>query len=52
MIAIVGNNDGPLRLMQSMQKVNLTPVCVGLQKPVDVTLQQKYMDCITIYHRL
>ncbi len=43
-IAIVGNNDGPLRLLRSLRKANLRAVCVGLQKPVPSPLQQAYAE--------
>ncbi|HWP46811.1 MAG TPA: formyltransferase family protein [Candidatus Limnocylindrales bacterium] len=44
--AIVGNNDGPLRLLRSVYKVGLLPAFVGLQKPVDETLRKAYLTFI------
>ena len=45
-IALVGNNDGPLILAQSMRKVNRYPVCIGLQNPVSETLHTEYQELI------
>jgi len=41
-IAIVGNNDGPLRLVQALREAGISPVAVGLQKSVSADLQQQY----------
>ena len=46
MIAIVGNNDGPLVLLCSLQKVGITDVCVGLQKPATPELAQQYQPYV------
>ena len=43
-IAIVGNNDGPLRLLRALRSANQSAVCVGLQKPVPSPLQQAYAE--------
>ena len=50
MIAIVGNNDGPLVLLRSLQKVGITDVCVGLQKPATPELAQQYQPYVTDDH--
>ncbi len=47
MIALVGNNDGPLMLLQSMQKAHTRPVCVGLQKPVNDDLKAEYLQHVS-----
>ena len=41
-IAIVGNNDGPLTLLKSLQEHPTKSVLVGLQKPVDKLLENEY----------
>lgn len=45
-IALVGNNDGPLVLAKSMQKREVFPICIGLQKPVDENLRKAYEKVI------
>lgn len=50
MIAIVGNNDGPLVLLRSLQKVGITDVCVGLQKPATPELAQQYQPYVSDDH--
>lgn len=50
MIAIVGNNDGPLVLLRSLQKVGITDVCVGLQKPATPELAQQYQPYVANDH--
>ncbi len=40
--AIIGNNDGPLRLIESLSGTDMpSPVCVGLQNPPDPVLNRK-----------
>ena len=41
-IALVGNNDGPLILLKSLIRESIHPVCIGLQKPVNDSLQSEY----------
>mgnify|MGYP001413300737 CR=1 FL=1 len=45
-IAIVGNNDGPLYLLKSLRKNGLKAELVGLQKPVSLTLENKYLELV------
>ncbi len=52
MIAIVGNNDGPLTLLQSLQSTDLSPVAVGLQKEVTPQLREQYEQYISADHLL
>lgn len=40
--AIVGNNDGPLTLLEALQGTDLHPVAVGLQKEVAPDMQRQY----------
>lgn len=51
--AIVGNNDGPLRLLLALKKARTPlPVFIGLQKKPDEVLQKKYqknLDLIPFY---
>ncbi|WKN45151.1 formyltransferase family protein [Tunicatimonas pelagia] len=44
---IVGNNDGPLTLLQSLQGTNLSPVVIGLQKNVDSQLLEQYEQYVS-----
>ena len=44
--ALVGNNDGPLTLLRALAGTDLQPVMVGLQKKVDLSLQQKYTQYV------
>ncbi|WP_031428580.1 formyltransferase family protein [Flavimarina sp. Hel_I_48] len=45
--ALVGNNDGPLRLLKALIKAGLPlPVFVGLQKKPDVPLFKKYTEIL------
>lgn len=40
--AIIGNNDGPLRLIESLSVTDMpSPACVGLQNPPDPVLNHK-----------
>lgn len=41
-IGLIGNNDGPLRLLRSMRTAGLEPVCVGIQKPLDDETRAAY----------
>lgn len=41
-VGLVGNNDGPLRLLRAMRAAGREPVCVGLQKPPDEAAQRAY----------
>lgn len=50
MIAVVGNNDGPLVLLRSLQQVGITDVCVGLQKPATPALTQQYQPYVEDDH--
>lgn len=43
-LVLVGNNDGPLILLDSLQKEGIQPVGVGLQKPASDTLRLQYHD--------
>lgn len=43
-LALVGNNDGPLTLLESLAQEEMHPVCVGLQKEVPETLQRQYLN--------
>ena len=45
-LAMVGNNDGPLALLQALQKEQVTPVCVGLQKSVSPELKAQYLHYV------
>ncbi|GAA0871323.1 methionyl-tRNA formyltransferase [Gangjinia marincola] len=47
-IALVGNNDGPLRLYNSMKHVGLTPVFVGLQKEPSAAVLSRYEEEVEI----
>ncbi|MGB3774936.1 MAG: hypothetical protein WA951_06730, partial [Leeuwenhoekiella sp.] len=41
--ALVGNNDGPLRLLNALRKAQMRlPVFIGLQKTPDTYLLSKY----------
>ncbi|MDT0649088.1 formyltransferase family protein [Autumnicola edwardsiae] len=46
-LALVGNNDGPLRILRSLQKKDL-PVCVGLQKAISRDLENQYLQYINV----
>ncbi|WP_037319612.1 formyltransferase family protein [Salegentibacter sp. Hel_I_6] len=46
-LAILGNNDGPLRLIKSLKKQGLKPVCVGLQKVISDELYREYTQYIS-----
>ena len=43
-LAIVGNNDGPLVLLKSLQNSNAIPVAVGLQKTIRESLKIQYRE--------
>ncbi|MGB7395045.1 MAG: formyltransferase family protein [Pricia sp.] len=45
-VALVGNNDGPLILADSMYAKHRHPVCVGLQKPVSDMLKAGYIGIV------
>lgn len=46
-LALVGNNDGPLTLLRSLQEEELSPVCVGLQKAVPNDLRRRYLTYVS-----
>jgi methionyl-tRNA formyltransferase len=42
-LVLVGNNDGPLRLLRSLQNSRHWPLIVGLQKPLSPALKSQYL---------
>lgn len=41
-VSLIGNNDGPLRLLRSMRAAGLEPVCIGIQKAPDDEMRAAY----------
>ncbi|MDT0675954.1 formyltransferase family protein [Autumnicola musiva] len=48
--ALVGNNDGPLRILKSLGEPQNFPLLIGLQKPVSAGLQREYLKYIDKDH--
>ncbi len=43
-LAVVGNNDGPLRILKSLSFLYKSPAFLGLQKPVSKALNSEYKN--------